>query len=346
MYKNIFSAQTLRPAGIRSLPLLRSGLALLWIVVAWLLLAEIVARTALGYSLPPPSVGADSFEFDIKVYYLEQSIRQRGRLDCLIVGDSMTNTGPDPKLIEAAYLAQTGSSLHCFNFGMPALMLDASGPLAAALVNRFQPRLLILFLSGRDFDSSFGVTFRHVADSDWTEQNLGRGSMRGWAVNSLYAYRYSLFLQYWLNPSNRARFAEAQKAITLQGLSPLYGYGESPDITGDSPRFQIADPAAQKGFDQFLQLKRAGVNLLVVDAPIRPDYYTAYRVEFYEPYIEDMQNILGPRGIPFWLTGELSESIAAEDWYDWQHVNDKGIPVLSAWLGEQLAQYYPPAFFE
>src|SRR5215510_8742389 len=146
LHKKILGQQTLKPEGIWSLPILRSGFVLFWILIVWLLITEIVARTSLGYILPPPSVGADSFEFDIKVYYLEQDIRQRGALDCLIVGDSMANDGPDPRMIEEAYRAETGAPLHCFNFGMPALMLDASGPLTTALNNRFQPRLMIVML--------------------------------------------------------------------------------------------------------------------------------------------------------------------------------------------------------
>lgn len=320
--------------------------ALLAFIIAWLLLSEITARTSLGYYVPPPSVGADSFEFDTKIYYLEQSIRQRGALDCLIVGDSMTNDGPDPRLIEEAYRAETGSSLHCFNFGMPALMLDASGPLATALTNRFQPKLLILILSGRDFDSSFGAAFRHVAFSDWTNQNLGKTSLRGWAVNSVYGYRYALFIQYWLTASNRLDFANTWSAITPQGFTPLYGQRESNPVTGPGPAFERTDPSAQQGFDQLLELKDAGANLLVIDAPVRPDLYSAEYDNYFHPYIDYMHGVLGQHVIPFWLTEDVSLNILPEGWYDLQHINDKGVPIFSAWLGRQLAQNYPPEFFK
>ena len=346
MQKKIFGGQTLKLKGFQSLPILRSAFALFWVFIAWVSITEIVARTSLGYILPPPSVGADSFEFDIKVYYLEQDIRQRGALDCLIVGDSMANDGPDPKVIEQAYQAETGAPLHCFNFGMPALMLDASGPLATALNNRFQPRLMIVMLSARDFDPTYGVTFRHVASSDWTQQNLGNTSLRGWAVNSLYSYRYALFLQYWLNPLNRESFTNAWRDITPQGFTPLHGYGSTFDLTRPQPDFQISDPTIQNGFDHLLQLKRAGVDLLVVDAPISPDYYEAYRENFVEPYIQSMQNILSTHDIPFWLTRDLSTSITSEGWYDVQHVNEIGVPVVSAWLGKRLAENYAPDFFK
>lgn len=332
--------------GVGSLPLWRGARALAALVIAGLLLAELIARSPLGNVLPPPSVGADSFEFDIKVYYLEQSIRERGSLDCLIVGDSMANDGPDPRLVEEAYRAATGEPLHCFNFGMPALTLESSGPLAEALYNRFDPRLLIFFISARDFDPAFGVTFSHVVQSDWTLYNLGSRSLHGWAVNSLYGYRYFLFGQYWLIPPNRERFIYAWRDITPEGFTPLYGMGERREIT--TPKL-IFDPlmsaSAQAGLERLLQIPRNGDDILVVDAPIQPDLRAAHNENIFMPYMNYMQALLASRDIPYWMTTGLSESIPEDGWYDPQHVNELGVPLLSAWLGEQLAGQYPPEFF-
>lgn len=346
MHNKIFGNQTLKPGGIRSLPLWRSIYALLAIVIAWSLIAEIIARSPLGYSLPPPSVGADSFEFDTKIYYLEQSIRRRGGLDCLIVGDSMTNNGPDPRLVEEAYRAETGASIHCFNFGLPALFLDASGPLAEALVNRFQPKLLIVILSARNFEESVDFPIRYVGSSDWSEQNLGNPSLRGWAVNSLHGYRYALALQYWLTPSNRESLSDTWRMITRDGFSPAMGFAEEHELDPDPPEFQRTYPPAQDGFDQLLALKRERMNVLVIDAPIRPDIFSAWWASYFQPYQDYMQAALAAHGIPFWLTRDLSDGIPADGWYDLQHVNERGVPVLSTWLGQRLAQEYPPEFFE
>lgn len=345
MRKNIFRPHTLHQEGIGLLAIWRSGFAILWIIFAWMLIAEVVARTPLGYFLPPPSVGADSFEFDIKVYYLEQSIRQRGDLDCLIIGDSMANDGPDPVLVEEAYQAATGSPIHCFNFGMPAVFLDTSGPLATALVNRFHPRLLIVILSARDFELSDSLPFRHVASIDWAKNNLGQSSLRGWAVNSLYGYRYFLSAQYLATPSNRIRFWDTWQTITQEGFTPLYGFGKQRNINPPGPIFQVTD-SGQNGFNQILELKHDGVNLVVIDAPIRPDYYEAYHDNYFQPYIEYMQNTLGEQAIPLWLTKNLSESIPSDGWYDLQHVNIEGTPMMSTWLGEKLAENYPADFFK
>jgi hypothetical protein len=336
----------LKMGGVGRLPLWKGARTLVALVIAGSLLAELIARSPLGTVLPPPSVGADSFEFDIKVYYLEQSIRERGSLDCLIVGDSMANDGPDPRLVEKAYRAETGEPLHCFNFGMPALTLESSGPLAEALNNRFQPRLLIFILSARDFDPAYGVTFSHVVKSDWILYNLGSRSLHGWAVNSLYAYRYFLFGQYWLIPPNRERFVFAWRDISPQGFTPLYGRGEPREITTPPPAFDpLMSAPAQAGLERLLQIPRTGDNLLVVDAPIRPDLIAAHNENIFIPYWNYMEALLASRDIPYWTTTDLSESIPEAGWYDHQHVNELGVPVLSAWLGEQLAGQYPPEFF-
>ena len=319
---------------------------MLAILLAWLLIGELVARTPLGYFVPPPSVAVDSFEFDTKAYYLEQSIRQKGPLDCLILGDSMTNNGPDPRLIEEAYKAETGNSIHCFNFGMPALFLDASGPLAEALVNRFHPKLLILILSVRDFEKSVDFPLQDVAESDWAKENLGKPSLRGWALNSLYGYRYLLSLQYWLTPSNRAQFFHTWRGITQEGFSPLYGQGEPRALPTEGLIFQRGYLPAQNGFDHLLGLKEKGVNLLIVDAPIRPDLFNAHRDNYFQPYIDYMQTTLAEHGIPFWLTQDLANSLDLNAWYDFQHINENGVPAFSTWLGKRLAQEYPAEFFK
>jgi hypothetical protein len=201
-------------------------------------------------------------------------------------------------------------------------------------------------LSGRDFDPTFGALFRHVAYSDWTNQNLGKTSLRGWAVNSLYGYRYILSFQYWLTPSNRQRLAYVRETITAQGFTPLYGYSESDTVPSPGSGFQRIDSAVQQGFDQILQLQNEGFHVLFIDAPIRPDLYSIQYDNFFKPYIEYMQAALDERAIPFWLTADISKSIPVEGWYDIQHINEIGVPVLSAWLGNQLAQNYPPEFFK
>ena len=315
------------------------------IIIGWLLIAEVVARTPLGYYVPPPSVGVDSFELDTKLYYLEQSIRQSGPLDCLILGDSMTNNGVDPRLIEEVYRRETGSTIHCFNLGIPALFLDGSGPLAEALVNRFHPKLLVVLLSVRDFEPSGDFPINAAAHSSWGQQNLGQPSLRGWAVNSLYGYRYLLSLRYWLNPSNREQLASTWNGTTSTGFVPLYGRGEERDLPSAGLSFQRTE-AAQKGFDTLLNLKQNGVHLLIIDAPIQPDLFSAHRNDYFQPYIDYVKATLAEHEIPFWQTEALSKSIDPEGWYDFQHFNEMGVLAFSEWMGSQLARQFPPEFFK
>jgi hypothetical protein len=342
----IFSPQTLKMDGVSSLPIWRSGLALLVIIAASFVAAEIVGRTPLGSHLPPPSVGADSFEFDIKVYYLEQSIRQRGALDCLILGDSMANDGPDPRLVEEAYQSQTGTPIHCFNFGIPSLTLDSSGPLAEAVTRRFHPKLLIFILASRDFVPKYGGAYRHVVKSAWTKYNLGETSPRGWAVNTLYAYRYYLLLKYVWNPSNRSDFVVSWHNISTQGFTPLHGIAPPRKFFRAKQAFDLYQPDAQKGLERLLQLKSDGTNILILDAPLKPDYYAAFAEKNEGEYIAPMSAVFEQHDIPFWLTKDLAGTIPDDAWYDNLHVNEQGTLIISNWLGKRLAEHYPPDFFK
>lgn len=338
---------SLNPEKITQLPIWRAVPALLILLLGWLLLGELAARTPLASRLPPPSTGADSFELDLKVFYLEGSLRARGPLDCIIVGDSMVNDGPDPALVERAYTEITGAPLHCFNFGMPALTLEASAPLAEALANRYRPRLLIFMLSPRDFVPEFGSPYTHVATSAWTRQNLGETSLKGWAANHLYGYRYFMFTRYWLNPDNRETYTIARQYITSNGFTPLYGFRDPPVTFPPQPDYSLSNPAAMGGFERLLALS-AHTDLLIIDAPVQPRHYRIYLEtpeNYISDYVEPMQAEFAPLGIPFWLTKDLSESIPDEAWHDALHVNEKGVPILSGWMGRQLAEHYPPEFF-
>ena len=332
----------------KKLPLWGGVRLFFFLLLIGVLIGELFGRTPIQNYLPPPSVGVDSFEFDLKIAYLERQIEERGELDCLIVGDSMANNGLNPTLIEDSYEAKTGSSLNCFNVGMPALTLDASGPVAEALVNRFEPHLLVFILSPRDFVPKYGKPFRHIATSEWARQNLGDFSLRGWAVNNSYSYRYLLSFQYWLNPSNRTRFIEASSTVSVTGYTPLSGFRTPHQVYSTQDEYTLDDADALEGLESLLQIQRDGGSVLVIDAPIQADYHTIYleNLENYEKmYVSPLKDVFAPLEIPFLLTDKFSLSVPDDAWYDPMHVNTKGVPIFSAWLGEELAKSYPPEFF-
>ncbi|MGE5462169.1 MAG: hypothetical protein ACM3PS_02365, partial [Syntrophothermus sp.] len=129
------------------------------------------------------------------------------------------------------------------------------------------------------------------------------------------------------------------------GFAPLYDQGEKRDLPALGLIFQRTE-AAQGGFERLLKLKQKGVSLLMIDAPIRPNLFDAHRDNYFQPYIDYMQTTLDEQEIPFWQTGTFSRNMDPAGWYDFQHFNQKGVPVFSAWMGEQLAREYPPEFFK
>lgn len=341
--------EIVRKSPFRKLPLWKGIPVLFLFLLTGILLGEMIGRTFLKEYFPLPSVGVDSFVFDVKVASLENFIDESGQLDCLLVGDSMVNNGLDPILIEDAYQKMTGSSLHCFNFGIPALTLDASGPVAAALAKRFQPRLLIFLLSPRDFVPKYGQIYRHVSKSDWVMQNLGYSSLKGWLVNHSYSYRYLLLFQYWLQPENRATMLEAMNSISKEGYWRLEGFRTPSQEYVTQPDYYFWDSESQTGLAYLLNLQDDGIAVLMVDVPVRSDYYQIYleSPENYEEiFLLPLDNFLLDYGIPFWSAQKIAVSIPDSAWHDPIHVNQEGVPVFSAWLGHELAVNYAPEYFK
>ncbi len=322
-------------------PLLHGLLAFLSLVAAWSLLAELVMRSPLGY-IVPPSVGADNFQFDLKTYYLEQFIRQRGGLDCVILGSSLANSGLDPAVIEQVYAEKTGKSIRCFNFGLSALTLESGGELTRALVRRYPPKLLIVVLSPRDFSTEYGDLTAPLLRKEWVRQNLGQPSLRGWLANNLAGYRYALAFQYWLRPENRAPFLEEYRTLTHQGFAPLVGFRDPPKTFPAFKNFR-PDPQAWQGFQSIAAL--GGMQVIFVEAPINPqylEYYLETPQGYEQRFIQPIQGELAGRGIAFLRTWDLAHTIPADSWYDSLHLNTKGVDVFSRWLGGQLSQLYKP----
>ncbi len=319
---------------------MRGLLAFLALILLWSLLAEALLRSPLGDFLPP-SVGADNFQFDLKTHYLEQFIRRYGRLDCLIVGSSMANSGLDPLIIDQVYTQETGQTLHCFNFGLSALTMASGGDIARALLRRYQPHILIIVLSARDFSIEYGDLTAPLLQTAWVRQNLGQASLEGWLVNYAGGYRYRLALQYWLRPENRAPFLQEYHALTRQGFSPLQEFRDPPV---NFPAFVDFSPAqsAWQGFESIQNQPETVV--IFVEAPIQPAYRQIYLEtpqRYEQRFIQPVQTDLAARNIPFLRTVNLSNSLPADFWYDSLHVNSRGAPVFSRWLGGQLSRLSP-----
>lgn len=334
----IFSRETLT----RSKPSLRVILYFLLTLPIVLLAAEIVARSPIGTLLPAPSVQADSFLFDAKVYNLEQQVRRDDGLDCLFVGSSVANVGIDPTAVEQAYLQQTGETIHCYNLGYPAMTVENAAAFVNAAIANFSPRVVFYTFIPRDLtDEKYTVDF--LEKSPWFQTGETQPSMTAWLVNHSYAYRYDQTWRYLLVDKNRAKRIEEIKGLTSKGFQPTEDIREPyPERITMTPEYvsQVwVTPRPQQMLADLIALQSQEVRIVLVEGPIyRDPQYSSVWDAYERDYIPPLEQFAQETNIPLWRTDEISAQIPKPHWYDWVHVNRAGAATFSQWLGEMMAE--------
>jgi hypothetical protein len=339
---SIFSRETLDLKFSKSSPLLRGILYFLLTIPIVLLAAEIVARSPLGNLLPAPSVNADSFLFDAKIYALEQQVRRDGSLDCLFIGSSVDNVGIDPETIERVYYERTGETIHCFNIGYPAMTVENAAAFAETVIAKFSPRLIIYTFIPRDLtDVTYTVDF--LEKSPWFQRTDTHPSISSWLVNHSYAYRYYLTWRYLLVNQNRAKRLDEIQNLTVKGFQPVAGirdpYPEKITLTPEYISQVWSTPRPQQALEKLVALQTKDTRIILVEAPIYRDPQNAgVWIAYERDYIPFLEALAQERDVPFWRTDAVSVQIPKPNWYDWLHLNRTGAVTFSQWLGEQMAR--------
>ena len=341
---SLFSRETLHVKISAPSPFLRGILYFFLTIPLVLFAAEIIARSPLGHLLPAPSINADSFLMDAKIFALEQQFRRDGKLDCLILGSSVANSDIDPEIIERVYREQTGENVHCYNLGLPAMTIETATAIADSVIARFHPKTIVYAVLPRDInDAIANVSF--LEDIDWVKYNRGDSSIEGWLVNNSYAWRYFIAWRYWLVTPNRLKMAEEVRWLTSQGFQPALGIREPyiANLTMRPERLSKTwkNPRGRQNVERFLSLREKGVNIILVEGPNfrEPDGSDAEIWQAYEnDYLPTLLEILETNNIPFWRTDVISSQIPRQHWYDWLHLNRDGAVTFSQWLGEQMAE--------
>jgi hypothetical protein len=336
----IFSRETLT----LSKPSLRGIFYFLLTIPLVLLAAEIVSRTPLGNLLPAPSVNAESFLFDAKIYELEQQIRRDGTLDCLFLGSSVANSDIDPAVVEQVYRERTGKTIHCYNLGLPALTLENATPIAEAAITRFHPKVIIYAILPRDVHDVI-ANVNYLEKIDWVTFHRGAPTLNGWLVNHSYGWRYFLTWRYWLTIPNRAKMEEETRWLTSKGFQPAMNVREPyiPNQTMTPERLREAwdDPRQAAAVERFLALREKGAQIIFIEGPAYHEHdasdsetWLAYESE----YLPTLVQIFESNQIPFWRTDSIAVQIPKEHWYDWLHLNQYGAVTFSQWIGEMMAE--------
>lgn len=334
--------QLKKPFGRRFLHVLL-GLA------ALVLMIEVLSRLIILPRVPfAPSFGSTNPEFEAKIYSLDYLVRQNGSIDCILLGSSMTDNGIDPAGVEAAYYAQTGRKITCYNFGLVTLTGEAAGEVAEILVKRYHPQILIYGASPRDFDDRYGELTRPMLSTAWFRLQRGEFSFSGWLMDTARTLQWFQVANQILDDHERRVIHSYSVAMQTNGYIPSTARMDENFDPGDFillSGYQINPPDWQ-GYEKLVALAATETHILINEMPVYPTFYPNYvegGVAGYQAlFLQPVQALAAVAGADFLESqSAIADQISFEGWADMRHFNAQGASVYAQWLGDQLAVRYP-----
>jgi hypothetical protein len=285
---------------------------------------------------------------------LRATVAHDGPDDVVVIGSSVIRRGVIPDVV-AGVLEQELEAAHAlrvFNYGVPGHNVLTYPMLVGLITGVDRPRLLVLSITARSIDANVG----HLAD--WAE--IALGSPYGRAVEDTYVLRgrlHRFLLDHWLlptyAPSLRSRLVGERRGEARERGRYAADRGYIPARMREiTPRMlerqsEIAsewdtNSAFQRALDRAVaRAQRAGSEVLLVDAPIRPRMVELMR--------DPERNLGGLRrflcearvrlGVDVALTPE--GLVPDEEFADLTHLLPEGAGAYSRWLGHVIARHYP-----
>jgi hypothetical protein len=333
----------------------------IWLTLIVLLLlggtAECMARSeAFQAPLTPPKMGSRHYQLGHKLALLDALVRKTGRIDCIMLGSSMVDTGFDPAAFETAYTEMTGRDIDCSNFGIDASTAASTAALTKIIVEDYHPRFLLIGTDPRDYavpsdDRDPAV----ILDTPWVAYRQGEFSLEGWLLDSSYLYRYRQHL------GRLARFqfedtlwsyTKLNYEILPNGFTPLREvstYINDPPNPGDDSfevryyksiysSYQML-PENLEGLESIMDYNERGIPVILVEMPVSDGlyYFFGNRKSDYSRFLTRVGELATRHHVPFWQTEPL-DFIPDNGWVNYSHLNQTGAEVFSTWLGQQVAK--------
>jgi hypothetical protein len=303
-----------------------------------------------------PTLNSVHRQFEWQWQRLKEVAQQDGKVDCIVLGNSMVVSGFDPIAFADAYAEQTGERLQCVNFGVDAIPTATAGALAKILVDEYQPRLLIYGTSARDLAVSrndYDTTV--ILDLPWLQHKLGNFNPEGWLLEHSVLYR-SRRLLYNLSRLSfrdtlRSYYGPPKEQGRL-GYDPVFEATENVAVPPDpsSGDYQVQYnygllanykilPENRAGLELLLQQQGEGSQLLLVEMPVPDTYFDFYddAGNEYRSFLDSVGEAAERHSVPFWQTVPLRQ-IPLEGWMDYTHMNAQGATIFSTWLGKEVGE--------
>jgi hypothetical protein len=338
----------------------RSGSLLLSLVIGILLfgllfgLTELLTRRDAPQSgLNVRSVGSYHSQFEIKWFKLQDFVRRNGGVDVLLIGNSMVNTGIDPKVLTREYQKRTGQTLRIFNFGVEGLTVAPNSDLVKVLVEEFHPGTLLFVTEMRDYSALNGLEVeRQFITDEWlTARITGSDTASTWLKDRSTALQKLLPLRNWSRFDFLDNFLMTIRRYgdtSSQGYEADRNTGEDIDVPPDPNDPKEAENFAlfaDYGMDaerladlaQIVSFADAEHAVFVTELPLYPTYFVYFGGEgVHTQYLAALENVVSQNGGV--LLRPLSwKLIPLEDRVDHHHLNYLGAPLYSELLAEQLA---------
>ena len=324
------------------------------ILILYCVLMEIFFSLPFTQShLSAAGLGSRHRQFEVQVARLERLVAERGPVDCIFLGNSMTWLGVNPLVVEQAFEAKTGRPIRCFNFGVSALPASSAGMIAPVLVEKFHPKLLIFGTFARDYAiPSDAEDASVISDTPWLKYQQGEFNFAGWLYNNSNAFRYKTQAHDFL-------FMKFDDVFNQDFGPPDYlAYGFDPkldirvDVTQPADRNERANKDPQiwlsdykildeniEGLKQILNQSDRGVQVIVIEMPVykTADQFFSNGESDYNRYVDAVDQVTSFSGTPFWRVSE-QVVIPLDGWWDYFHLNIKGAQMYSHWLGSRLGE--------
>jgi hypothetical protein len=295
----------------------------------------------------------DVKELDLKLQVLDK-IAEEQNIDCIVLGSSAAYRGINPILLERSYQRVSNRSLSCFNLGVPTIVASGVSELLDYIAQRYQPNLIILAVTPREISGdvlSWSKTQETMREWDWLTFQQGDHSVEGWLYSKLKIYGYykaysELYRDIWL--SNDPDVLETRRRgynafLAGKGFLPRGGQLKVPITKKERNRLDNAYGGYFPEAGEIAAMNRMlsyhnppQTSVVLVEAPIHPVVITDILGEQrYAEFKTELQNLADAYHTPLLFSSELN-LIPADGWSDSNHLNKKGVPVYSAWLGEQI----------
>ena len=320
----------------------------LWFVVfgGVVLAAEWAARRdAVRHVLVTPAVTTRLRPLDLKVAGIAEATRERGHIDCIIIGSSVAWTSLDPRELDAGLRAAGARPLQCYNFALPSLTVEEAAAVSEILVTDYHPGMLLYGFTSRDFRSTTLLNDPgRIVDLPWVRYRRGAPSLEGWLVTHSAAYRQALPYRLLLRPREWTAMRWHDERPSFDGYQPSGVVGALNGValpvlakglaTSDAGRPTTSALAA---LAELLDLRRAGVQVVLVEIPVSRTALRAFApvLREYDSFAGGLRDRATAQGA--WFVRRSGAFLGDEAFGDPIHMNPEGARRWSRWLGGRLA---------